>query len=312
MSRFSRLLDGLAKTRRAIESGLRAAFASGRLDEQALLGLEETLLAADVGAEMSTQMIEALRLAHAAGGADEGAARALLAREIETTLTAARRTTEPPEPARPRVVMVVGVNGVGKTTTIGKLAARHTASGRSVVLAAADTFRAAAGEQLSVWAQRSGAHFVGGQPGGDPAAVAFDALSAAATRGADVLIVDTAGRLHTRSNLLAELQKVKRVLARKMPGAPHDVLLVLDANTGQNALEQARQFDDALGLSGIVLAKLDGTARGGIVVAIAKALGLSVTMVGTGESVEDLEEFDARAFARGLVGLPDEGPPQAP
>jgi fused signal recognition particle receptor len=308
MNRFSRLLDGLAKTRRAIADGLRAALAGRRvLDAQALDRLEETLIAADIGVETTAHLLSALRKGLGSSEATEGSAAAVLADEIERILTAAARGPAATGGAKPLVTMVVGVNGVGKTTTIGKLAARHAAAGRTVVVAAADTFRAAAGEQLAVWADRSAAQIVGGASGGDPAAVAYDALSAALSRGADVLIVDTAGRLHTRSNLMAELQKIRRVLGNRMPGAPHETLLVLDANTGQNAIEQARQFDQTLGLSGVFLAKLDGTARGGIVVAIAKELGLPVLFVGTGEGIADVEEFAPRAFARALVGLPEDG-----
>jgi len=211
--------------------------------------------------------------------------------------------------------MVVGVNGVGKTTSIGKLARRYVAEGRTVILAAADTFRAAAGEQLAVWAERSGAQLVGGVDGGDPAAVAFDALDAAVAREADVLIVDTAGRLHTQKNLIEELRKIRRVLAKRLNGAPHEVLLVVDANTGQNAISQAKLFDEAVGLTGIVLAKLDGTARGGIVIPIARELSIPVRYVGTGESIDDLEEFDPTVFAAALLGVgggpsgaPDGGP----
>jgi fused signal recognition particle receptor len=199
--------------------------------------------------------------------------------------------------------MVAGVNGVGKTTTIGKLAHRYAAEGKSVMLAAADTFRAAAVNQLSIWADRSGAQFVGGETGGDAAAVAFDAMESAIARSADVLIVDTAGRLHTQKNLMEELVKIKRVLERRLPGAPHEIILVVDANTGQNALSQARLFDEALGLTGLVMAKMDGTARGGIVVSIARELSVPVRYIGTGEGIEDLEPFDPGAFADGLVGL---------
>jgi fused signal recognition particle receptor len=313
MSRFSRLLDGLARTRRAIADGLRAALAGGRvLDAEALGRLEETLIAADIGVDTTTHLLSALRSRLGSCEATEETAAAVLADEIERVLAAASRRPGAPDGVRPFVTMVVGVNGVGKTTTIGKLAARHAAEGRTVIVAAADTFRAAAGEQLAVWAGRSDAQIVGGESGGDPAAVAFDALAAAVARGADVLIVDTAGRLHTRSNLMAELQKIRRVLGGRMPGAPHETLLVLDANTGQNALEQARQFDQALGLSGVFLAKLDGTARGGIVVAIARELRLPVLFVGTGEGVADVEEFDPRAFARALVGLPEGEAPARP
>lgn len=309
MSRFSKLLSGLAKTRKAITGGIRAALGSGRgLSEDGLARIEETLIAADMGVATSGHLVGLLRRSRAGeitGG--EEAAIAILAGEIERILAGAEPRPTAADGVTPRVIMVVGVNGVGKTTTIGKLAARHTAAGRRVVVAAADTFRAAAGEQLAVWADRSSSQIVGGKSGGDPAAVAYDALDAAIARSADVLIVDTAGRLHTRANLVAELQKVKRVLGKRMAGAPHETLLVLDANTGQNALEQARQFDQALGLSGIVLAKLDGTARGGIVVAIAQELRLPVLLVGTGEGIDDLEDFDPRLFARGLVGTAGEG-----
>lgn len=308
MSRFSKLLSGLAKTRTAITHGIRAALGSGRrLDEDGLARIEETLIAADVGVATSGHLIEVLRGARAGEAIGEKAATAILAEEIEGILAAAEPRPTAPDEVKPRVIMVVGVNGVGKTTTIGKLASRHTAAGRRVVVAAADTFRAAAGEQLAVWADRSSSQIVGGESGGDPAAVAYDALDAAIARSADVLIVDTAGRLHTRTNLVAELQKVKRVLGKRMEGAPHETLLVLDANTGQNALEQARQFDQALGLTGVVLAKLDGTARGGIVVAIAHELRLPVVLVGTGEGIDDIEDFDPKLFARGLVGVAEEG-----
>ncbi len=312
--RFSRLFDGLAKTRNAIIQGIRSAVGAGAgLDRDALDGIEETLIAADVGVETSMHLVEILGEG-ASRDRDEDRAsvvQRVLSDEIAQILSAAetKRTTDAAGP--PRVIMVVGVNGVGKTTTIGKLAHRLAADGQKVVLAAADTFRAAAAEQLSIWADRSGAAIVGGQHGGDPAAVAFDALDAARARGADVLIVDTAGRLHTQRNLVEELRKVKRVLGKRMEGAPHETLLVVDANTGQNALTQAKLFDEALSLTGVVLAKLDGTARGGIVIAIARELSLPVRYVGTGESIEDLEAFDPGSFARGLLGVdvPDESRP---
>jgi len=199
------------------------------------------------------------------------------------------------------VVLVVGVNGTGKTTTIGKLAAKLRASGRTVTLGAADTFRAAAEEQLEIWAGRAGADFVGSSRGADPAAVAFDAVAAAEARGRDVVIVDTAGRLHTQQNLMEELAKVRRVIARKLEGAPHEVLLVVDATTGQNGLQQARLFGSAVDVTGVVLTKLDGSAKGGVVLAIAHELGLPVKLVGVGESLDDLQPFDARDFARALV-----------
>ncbi len=302
---FTSLLRGLSKTRRAISGGIRDALGRGAgLDEVALTEIEETLIAADVGVETSLHLVDTLRRRVAEGERPEGAAAvsAVLEREILSILEAASRDeVEAADPGL-RVVMVVGVNGVGKTTTIGKLASLLAAEGRKVILAAADTFRAAAGQQLAIWAERSGADLVGGHDGGDPASVAYDALDAALARGADVLIVDTAGRLHTQKNLLSEIEKIKRVLGKRMPGAPHDVLLVLDANTGQNALAQARLFDETLGVTAIALAKLDGTARGGIVVAIARELGIPVRYVGVGEAVGDIAAFDPAAFAQALVG----------
>ena len=308
---FSRLASALGKTRETIAQGIRSALGRGpTLTETGLEALEEALVAADVGVATAAQLIERLRAG--AGRSTEGRGEfvaEVLAAEMERIL----RSAETGERAvgHPHVVMVVGVNGVGKTTTIGKLANGWRARGRTVIVAAADTFRAAAGEQLSIWAERAGAALVGGEQGGDPAAVAFDALDAAIARSADVLIVDTAGRLHTQKNLLEELKKIRRVLDKRLPGAPHEVLLVLDANTGQNALSQAKIFHEALGVTGIALAKLDGTARGGIVVAIAKELSLPVRYVGVGEGLLDLEDFDAAAFARGLVGSPAVVPPRA-
>jgi fused signal recognition particle receptor len=201
----------------------------------------------------------------------------------------------------PSVILVVGVNGTGKTTTIGKLANKLREHGHSVVLAAADTFRAAADEQLEIWAERAQADIVGSQKGGDPAAVAYDAIEAAQARGKDVVVVDTAGRLHTQSNLMQELSKVRRVIEQRLPGAPHETLLVVDATTGQNGLQQARLFGDAVGVTGVALTKLDGSAKGGIAVAIAHELGLPVKLVGVGEGLEDLRPFDPRDFAQALV-----------
>ncbi len=201
----------------------------------------------------------------------------------------------------PSVILVVGVNGTGKTTTIGKLAARLSESGRSVLVAAADTFRAAAEEQLEIWAQRAGADFVGSERGGDPAAVAYDAIEAAQARERDVVVVDTAGRLHTQANLMDELTKVRRVIAQRLEGAPHETLLVVDATTGQNGLQQARLFGEAVDVTGVALTKLDGSAKGGIAVAIAHELGLPVKLIGIGESLDDLRPFDPDDFARALV-----------
>jgi fused signal recognition particle receptor len=272
------------------------------LDEAALEDIEETLIAADVGVETSLHLVETLRKRKTEIEREGGTemVTTVLAGEIERILRSAAGDAAATSD-RPHVVLVVGVNGVGKTTTIGKLAHQRVARGERVILAAADTFRAAAVEQLAIWAERSGADMVGGAGGGDPASVAFDALEAALGRGADALMVDTAGRLHTQKNLLLEVQKIQRVLGKRLSGAPHEVLLVLDANTGQNALVQARLFHEALGVSGIALTKLDGTARGGIVVAIAKELGLPVRCVGVGEGIEDLRTFEPVEFAEALI-----------
>jgi len=302
--RLTNLLSGLSKTREALRVGIRTALGRGpRLDDEALADIEEALIAADLGVDTAARLVEALKAEQPAvdAASGEGVVRDLMARELLSILEGLREAPERPS-TRPLVIMVVGVNGVGKTTTIGKLARRLGVDGQSVVLAAADTFRAAAGSQLSTWADRSGAHFVAGQHGGDPAAVAYDALDSAIARSADALIVDTAGRLHTRGDLMKELEKIQRVLGKRLPGAPHEVLLVLDANTGQNALSQARLFHEAVGVTDIALAKLDGTARGGIVVAIARELAIPVRYVGTGESIDDLVDFDARAFVEGIVG----------
>jgi fused signal recognition particle receptor len=300
------LLRGLAKTRRAIKTGIGSALSrGGGLDEAALEEIEETLIAADVGVETSLHLVDVLRSRMAdLGSSSEADVVRVLAEEITGILGGADGERAARVDARPTVIMIVGVNGVGKTTTIGKLAHKHVRLGDKVVLAAADTFRAAAGEQLDIWARRTGSDIVRGHDGGDAASVAFDAVDAAIARDADVVIVDTAGRLHTQKNLLAEIQKIKRVIGKRLEGAPHEVLLVLDANTGQNAVAQARLFDEALGLSGIVLAKLDGTARGGIVVAIARELRIPVRYIGVGEGVEDLEGFEPAAFAEALVGAP--------
>ncbi|MBD3367929.1 MAG: signal recognition particle-docking protein FtsY [Candidatus Eisenbacteria bacterium] len=299
---LSKLFRGLRKTRRTIVEGISGALSGGGLDEDALMDIEETLIQADLGVDAAGHLTDHLRDNASSiedGGVD--AARELLASELVRIVQACGPDEPVAEAARPRVVMVVGVNGAGKTTSIGKLASRLTAEGRTVMLAASDTFRAAAVEQLVIWGERSGADVVGGQEGGDPAAVAYDAVEAAVSRDVDVLLVDTAGRLHTQRNLMEELKKIRRVIERRLGRPPDEVLLVLDANTGQNALSQARLFHEALDLTGIILAKLDGTARGGIVIPIARDLGVSVRFVGVGEGIDDLLPFDAGAFARGLV-----------
>jgi fused signal recognition particle receptor len=289
---FSRLRDSLSKSRQALTAEISlAAFDAG--DDEAWERLEESLIMADVGVPATAELVQRLETR----GADGDLAPAL-AEELERLLG------EPGTLAvqeRPSVVLVVGVNGTGKTTTIGKLASVLREHGHSVVLAAADTFRAAAEEQLEIWAERAGADFVGSSHGGDPAAVAYDAIEAARARGRDVVIVDTAGRLHTQTNLMEELAKVRRVIEQRLPGAPHETLLVVDATTGQNGLQQARLFRDTVGVTGVALTKLDGSAKGGVAVAIAHDLGLRVKLVGVGETLDDLRPFDPHDFARALV-----------
>jgi fused signal recognition particle receptor len=290
---FARLRDSLSKSRRALtEQIASAAFDPG--DEEAWERLEEALIQADVGVRATAELVQRLE-ARGDVATDLGAA---LADEIEQLFG------EPPVlciDGSPTVILVVGVNGTGKTTTIGKLASRLREHGHSVLLAAADTFRAAAEEQLEIWAERAEAGFVGGERGGDPAAVAFDAIQTAERDGRDIVIVDTAGRLHTQTNLMEELAKVRRVIERKLEGAPHETLLVVDATTGQNGLQQARLFGEAAGVTGVALTKLDGSAKGGIAIAIAHELGLPVKLIGVGEQLDDLRPFDARDFARALV-----------
>jgi fused signal recognition particle receptor len=291
---FSRLRDSLGKTRRAMTEQLAAA-AFDPADDEAWERLEEALIAADVGVPTTAELVSRLEARPDLGELGEE-----LAREAAELLG---------EPGRleldgpPSVILVVGVNGTGKTTTIGKLASRLSEHGHSVLLAAADTFRAAAEEQLEIWADRAGADFVGSERGGDPAAVAYDAIEAATARGRDVVVVDTAGRLHTQTNLMEELAKVRRVIERRLEGAPHETLLVIDATTGQNGLQQARLFSEAVDVSGVALTKLDGSAKGGVALAIAHELGLPVKLVGVGEGIEDLRPFDPQDFARALVGI---------
>ena len=291
---FSRLRDSLGKSRRALGEQLAlASFDPSAAD--AWERLEEALIAADVGVPATAELVRRLEARDGTGDLAEA-----LRDEIAALLGDPGRLEL--AAVRPSVILVVGVNGTGKTTTIGKLAARLSEHGRSVVVAAADTFRAAAEEQLEIWATRAGAEFVGSERGGDPAAVAYDAIGAAEARGRDVVVVDTAGRLHTQVNLMEELAKVRRVIGRRLEGAPHETLLVIDATTGQNGLQQARLFGQAVEVTGVALTKLDGSAKGGIAVAIAHELGLPVKLIGIGERLEDLRPFDPRDFARALVG----------
>ncbi len=297
MNLFSKFAKGLEKTRSGLLGNVgkllkgRSAVSDDELEE-----LEEMLIAGDVGPELTEILLERLRKAADSGSGD---LLEVLRQEVETLLGRSSRQGLPWE-ERPHVIMVVGVNGSGKTTTIGKLAARYTSQGKKVLLAAADTFRAAAGDQLEIWAERAGAQIVRSKAGADPAAVAYDAVVAGQARGVDVVIIDTAGRLHTKKNLMEELRKVHRVIGKAMPGAPHEVLLVLDATVGQNALAQARHFADAVGVTGLVVAKLDGTAKGGAILPVVHELGIPPQYVGVGEGIDDLVDFDPKTFAEAL------------
>src|SRR5947207_7157124 len=290
---FLRLRDSLSKSRRALTGELAAATSFDPGDDTDWERLEEALIAGDVGVRATAELVRRLE----ARGAlvDLNAA---LAEEVTELFGEAPVLDVAHEPA---VILVVGVNGTGKTTTIGKLAARLGEHGRSVVVAAADTYRAAAEEQLEIWARRAGADFVGSARGAAPAAAAYDAVEAAVARRPGVVVVDTAGRLHTQTNLMEELAKVRRVLAGRLEGAPHETLLVVDATTGQNGVQQARLFGDAVGVTGVVLTKLDGSAKGGVAIPIAYELGLPVKLVGVGEALEDLQPFDPRAYPRALI-----------
>jgi fused signal recognition particle receptor len=303
---FAKLKEGLAKTREGMMGKiLRLATTKATIDEDLLEQIEESLLSADVGVSTTAGIIGSIRQ-RVKQDRYEGAEdlHRLLKEEIRSQFTgdfSGEGTDVFSLPAkRPHIIMVVGINGVGKTTTIGKLAFQYVRAGHRVVIAAADTFRAAANEQLEIWARRAGAEIISQSHGSDPAAVAFDAVKSASARGADVVIIDTAGRLHTRVNLMEELRKIKRVVAKNDPDAPHQVLLVIDASTGQNGLQQARQFTAAVGVTGIVLTKLDGTAKGGIVLAITSEMNIPVRFVGVGEKLDDLQPFDSQAFVDAL------------
>jgi fused signal recognition particle receptor len=300
---FGRMRDAVTRTRESFSSRIGDLVALTReVDEAALEDLETALLTSDIGVQTTTEILEALR-DRARHQAIEGGAelRDLLKEQLRTILEAPQQPVPLPD-APPKVTFLVGVNGTGKTTTSGKLAAWYRAHGQTALLCAADTFRAAAIEQLEVWASRSGVEMIKTRQGGDPAAVLYDAATAAKARGIGELIVDTAGRLHTKTGLMDELDKMRRTAAKLVPGAPHEVLLVMDATTGQNGLQQARQFTQSAGVTGIVLTKLDGTAKGGIAVAIARELNLPVRFVGVGEKMTDLLEFSPEAFVDALVG----------
>jgi len=297
VSLWQRLRDGLGRTRERLEQHAGALLGGRTVDAATRERLEEALLAADVGPETTDHLLEAAEaLLHRDRSLD-------LRHALERTaagILGEKHAAFEPEGARPWVALLVGINGAGKTTLAGKLAARLARAGRSVLLVAADTFRAAASEQLEVWAERAGVELLRARAGADPAAVVHDGLAAALARGTDAVLVDTAGRLHTRHNLMAELEKVGRVCGRVVKGAPHHVLLVLDATLGQNAIQQATEFQRVLPVTSLALTKLDGTARGGAVLAIAERLGLPISVIGIGEGLEDCEPFDPEAFARGL------------
>jgi fused signal recognition particle receptor len=302
---FGKLKEGLAKTRDTLVGKVSRLVATrATIDDDLLEQLEEILIAGDVGAGISAEIIEGLRqTVKKEGYTDPVQLNELLKQEVQTRFAGTPAAVDDPfalPEDRPYVIMVVGINGVGKTTTIGKLAHEYVRSGKNVVIAAADTFRAAANEQLEIWAQRAGATIIQQLRGSDPAAVAFDGVQAATARRADVVIIDTAGRLHTKVNLMEELKKIRRVLQKLSPAMPHEVLLVIDASTGQNGLQQAKQFAAAVGVTGLVLTKLDGTAKGGIVLAISKILNVPVKFVGVGEKLGDLQPFEPQAFIEAL------------
>jgi len=295
--RSVRLRDRLARTREALVGRVGGLLGGRTLDADALGELEALLFSADLGVRTAEDLLQSVR-SQAIGG-DAAAVQAALCEAIRTKL-ARVEIAEPPLAGPPHVILVLGVNGSGKTTTIGKLAARHARAGRKVVLGAGDTFRAAAIEQLQVWGERVGCEVVSGQAGGDPAAVAFDTLKAAVARNADVAIIDTAGRLQTQKPLMEELTKIARVIGREVEGAPHETLLVLDSNTGQNAISQARLFTEAAQVTGLTLTKLDGSAKGGVIVGLADEFGIPVRYVGVGEGLDDLRDFSANEFVEAL------------
>ena len=299
--RFIPLRDRLRRTRRQLVSGLSGLFVGKKLDDEALEELESRLLLADVGVDVAQRVIR--RLAERVSRRQLDDAPALLRALNDELLAMLAPCQQPwrPSDSRPYVILMVGVNGAGKTTTIGKLAQWLQGAGHSVLLAAGDTFRAAAVEQLQVWGERNRIPVIAQQGNADAASVIYDALQAAAARKVDVVIADTAGRLHTQANLMEELKKIKRVMGKRDPTAPHEVLLVLDVSIGQNALNQALQFHDAVGVTGLILTKLDGTAKGGIVFAIASRLGLPIRFIGVGEGIEDLRPFDAAEFVAALL-----------
>ena len=296
---LNRLKNGLSKTHKVLSTDINELFAGNRkIDDELLEELEELLITSDMGVRTSMDLIQSISKKSSEISGAEQLKQAL--KENILVLLNSKKPCPQKVTSKPRVIMVIGVNGVGKTTTIGKLAAKFVTSGKKVIIAAADTFRAAAIEQLAIWAQRADVEIVKHKEMSDPAAVAYDGIEAALARGADVVLVDTAGRLHTRKNLMEELKKIKRAISKKIPEAPHEILLVLDATTGQNALSQAELFHNALDVTGIALTKLDGTAKGGIVVSICSTLEIPLKYIGIGEKIEDLQEFDSIRFVNAL------------
>lgn len=298
---FSRLKEGLQRSKQKLSESIGAVFTRRRLDEAALAELEDLLIGADLGPAASARIIASFRRTRFGKEVTGEEIRAALAEEIAAILAPVARPLAIERAHAPHVVLMVGVNGTGKTTTIGKLSQQYGQAGLRTMLVAGDTFRAAAVEQLEVWGSRTGAQVIAGAPGADPAGLAFDALGHARAARADVLLIDTAGRLHNKAALMQELAKIVRVLKKQDPSAPHSVVLVLDATTGQNALSQVRVFKEMVAVTGLIVTKLDGSARGGVVVALAETFGLPVHAVGVGERADDLRPFDASEFARGLV-----------
>ncbi len=303
---WQRLRAGLARTASQVGSGITTIFAHRKLDAGTLQDLEDVLIQADLGVEVSARIVAAIGKDRFEKRVEPAEIKAALAAEVEKLLTPVARPLVIDAGQKPFVLLVVGVNGAGKTTTIGKLAAKFRAEGKSVLLAAGDTFRAAAIEQLKVWSERAGADFLSREQGGDAAGLAFDALTQARAQGVDVLMIDTAGRLQNKQGLMEELAKILRVIRKLDPGAPHACLIVLDATVGQNALVQVEVFRKVAGVTGLIMTKLDGTARGGILVALAEKFALPIHFIGVGEGVEDLEPFTAQDFAKAIAGIAEE------
>ena len=301
---LGRLRDRLDKTRANLTGNVRRAFAGrGAIDDDVLEELEQILVEADVGVHIAVEMVADMRaIARTRGLENAEALYGVLKEEMKALLAGGDREIDWDGAEGPHVTLIAGVNGSGKTTTAGKLAAKLAAEDRNVILGAADTFRAAAGEQLAIWAERAGAGIIRHAEGADPASVAYDTVDAAIARKTDNVLIDTAGRLHTKVNLMEELKKIRRVVGKRLPGAPHEALLVLDATTGQNGLQQARIFTEALDITGAILTKLDGTAKGGVIVAIQKELGIPIKYIGVGEGIDDLHPFDADEFIDALFG----------